>query len=126
MTSSPLYSILALKCPRCRKGDFLEANPYNLTSFNKVKSHCPKCQLKYSIEPSFYTGSMYVSYGLGVALAVAVYVSSVLLNLQLSIFQHFISIVVVLVLAMPYLGAVSKAIWAHFFFKFDKEIARQV
>ena len=91
-----------------------------------MKSHCPKCQLKYSIEPSFYTGSMYVSYGLGVALAIAVFVGSLLLNLQLSIFQHFISIVVVLVLAMPYLGAVSKAIWAHFFFKFDKEIARQV
>lgn len=126
MASSALYSILGLKCPRCRKGDFLESNPYQLTQFNKVKSHCPKCQLKYSIEPSFYTGSMYVSYGLGVALAIAVFVSSLLLNLQLSIFQQFIAIVVVLVFAMPYLGAVSKAIWAHFFFKFDKEIARQV
>ena len=125
MSSSALFSILALKCPRCRKGDFLEGHPYQLAHFNKVKSACPKCQLKYSIEPSFYTGSMYVSYALGVAIAVAVYVSSFLLNLQLSLLQHFISIVVALIVLMPYLGAVSKSIWAHFFFKFDKEIAEQ-
>ncbi len=72
---SILYSILFLKCPQCRQGDFLEAHPYKLSNMNKVKEYCPKCGLKYSIEPAFYTGSMYVSYGVGIAVAVAAYLS---------------------------------------------------
>ena len=123
---SKLYSILFLKCPRCHKGAFLEANPYKLSNFNKVKKRCPKCELKYSIEPSFYTGSMYVSYGVGVAVAVAVYVLTLLFGLELKISTLFLLIVVALVLAMPYIAAVSKSIWANMFFKYDKSIAEHI
>ncbi|ASV31733.1 DUF983 domain-containing protein [Maribacter cobaltidurans] len=123
---SKLYSILFLKCPRCHEGEFLEAHPYKLSNFNKVKQHCPKCNLKYSIEPSFYYGSMYVSYGVGVAVAIAVFVLTLIFGLDLSILEVFGSIVVVLVLAMPWIAAVSKSIWANFFFSYDKEIAEKV
>lgn len=123
---SKLYSIIFLKCPRCHKGEFFEANPYKLSNFNKVKERCPKCDLKYSIEPSFYTGSMYVSYAVGIAVAVAAYVLTLLFGLQLSIGALFIVIVASLVLAMPWIAAVSKSIWANMFFKFDKEIARKI
>ena len=123
---SKLYSILFIKCPRCHEGDFLEAHPYKLSNFNKVKQHCPKCNLKYSIEPSFYYGSMYVSYGVGVAVAIAVYVLTLIFGLDLSMLGLFASIVVVLVLTMPWIAAVSKSIWASFFFSYDKEIAEKV
>lgn len=123
---SKLYSIPLLKCPRCHKRDFLEANPYKLSNFNKVKERCPKCDLKYSMEPSFYTGSMYVSYNVGIAVAVATYVLTVLFGLNLKISTLLIVIIVVLVLAMPWIAAVSKSIWANIFFKFDKKIAQEV
>ena len=123
---SKLYSILFLKCPRCHKGEFFEANPYKLSNFNKVKDHCPKCKLKYSIEPSFYTGSMYVSYAVGIAVAVATYVLSLIFNLQLSLVSLFISIVVVLILTMPWIAAVSKSIWANMFFTYDNKIAKNI
>ncbi|SEK31937.1 Uncharacterized conserved protein, DUF983 family [Maribacter orientalis] len=123
---SKLYSIIFLKCPRCHKGEFLEANPYKLSNFNKVKERCPKCDLKYSIEPSFYTGSMYVSYGVGIAVAVAVYVLTLIFGLQLKISTLFAVIVVCLILAMPWIAAVAKSIWANIFFKFDKKIAQEV
>tara|TARA_R110002051_G_scaffold48308_2_gene95358 strand:- start:111801 stop:112190 length:390 start_codon:yes stop_codon:yes gene_type:complete len=123
---SKLYSIIFLKCPRCHKGEFLEANPYKLSNFNKLKERCPKCDLKYSLEPSFYTGSMYVSYGVGIAVAVAAYVLTRIFGLQLGIKSLFIIIVVALVLAMPWIAAVSKSIWANMFFKFDKEIAQKI
>ncbi|WP_339629859.1 DUF983 domain-containing protein [uncultured Maribacter sp.] len=123
---SKLYSIIFLKCPRCHKGEFLEANPYKLSNFNKVKERCPQCDLKYSIEPSFYTGSMYVSYGVGIAVAVAVYVLTLIFGLQLKISTLFAVIVVSLILAMPWIAAVSKSIWANIFFKFDKKIAQEV
>ena len=123
---SKLYSIIFLKCPRCHKGEFLEANPYKLSNFNKVKERCPKCGLKYSIEPSFYTGSMYVSYGVGIAVAVATYVLTLFIGLQLKISTLFVVMVVSLILSMPWIAAVSKSIWANMFFKFDKRIAQEV
>lgn len=123
---SKLYSILFLKCPRCHSGKFLEANPYHLSKFNKVKERCPKCQLKYSIEPSFYYGSMYVSYGVGIAVAVAIYVLTLIFQLDLGVGEIFILISVGLLLAMPWIGAVSKSIWANIFFKYDKTIADKV
>ena len=123
---SKLYSIIFLKCPRCHKGEFLEANPYKLSNFNKVKERCPKCDLKYSIEPSFYTGSMYVSYGVGIAVAVTVYVLTLIFGLQFKISTLFTVIVVCLILAMPWIAAVAKSIWANIFFKFDKKIAQEV
>ncbi len=123
---SKLYSILFLKCPRCCKGEFLEANPYKIRNFNKVKKHCPKCNLKYSIEPSFYYGSMYVSYAVGIAVAVAVYTLIQIFRVDFSLLNTFIAIIIVLLLAMPYIGAVSKSIWANIFFNFDKEIAAKV
>ena len=99
--------------------------PY-VTNFNKVKERCPKCDLKYSIEPSFYTGSMYVSYGVGIAVAVTVYVLTLIFGLQFKISTLFIVIVTTLILAMPWIAAVSKSIWANIFFKFDKKIAQEV
>lgn len=121
-----LYSILFLKCPRCHEGNFLKANPYKINKFNKVKKNCPCCNLKYSIEPSFYYGSMYVSYGVGIAVAVAIYVLIQIFNLEFSLFSTFISIIIGLVVTMPYIGAVSKSIWANIFFNYDTDIAFKV
>jgi len=122
---SKIYSILFLKCPRCHEGAFLENHPYNLSSMNSVRDTCPKCGLKYKMEPSFYFGSMYVSYGVGVALAVAVYVLMLLMGIDLGIAGIFGVIIATLVLLMPYIGAISKSIWANFFFKYDEGIAQK-
>lgn len=123
---SKLYSILFMKCPRCHQGRFLENHPYNLSSMNKVKDSCPSCGLKYMMEPSFYYGSMYVSYAVGVAVAMAVYVLIYISGLDLGVGGIFGVIVAALVLLMPYIGAVSKSIWANFFFKYDEAVARKV
>lgn len=123
---SKLYSILFLKCPRCHEGAFLQSHPYNLGSMNRVREECPKCALKYKIEPSFYYGSMYVSYAVGVAVGVAVYMLILIFGLDLGIAGIFGSIVAALVVLMPFIGAVSKSIWANFFFKYDRAIAKKV
>ena len=116
---SKLFSILKLKCPQCRKGNLLVANPYQLKHFNKVNDHCPHCKLHFKIEPSFFYGSMYVSYGLGVGISIAVYVLLLLLGLAQGMILNFSIISVCLIVLMPYINALSKVIWAGFFFKFD-------
>lgn len=120
------YSILRLKCPRCQQGEFLESHPYKLSDLNRVKNHCPQCGLKYQLEPSFYYGSMYVSYAVGVALAVGIFVLTQLLAPGMSLLTVFGCIVGGLVLLMPWIGAVSKSIWAHLFMAYDPKVARMV
>ncbi|NAS31512.1 DUF983 domain-containing protein [Flavobacteriaceae bacterium R38] len=123
--NSYLYSVLFLKCPRCREGNLLERHPYHLSNFNKVKQKCSQCNLKYAIEPSFFTGSMYVSYAVGVAIAVTVYVLTLIMNLKLGPTAILISITITLFILTPYIGAVSKSIWAHFFLKYDKSLVQK-
>ncbi|MEH6704450.1 MAG: DUF983 domain-containing protein [Galbibacter orientalis] len=93
---------------------------------NKVKDRCEKCNLNFHIEPSFYTGSMYISYAVGVAVAVTAYVLSLIFNMQLGPTGILGIIIISLVVLMPYIGAVSKSIWAHFFLKYNPEIAKKV
>jgi hypothetical protein len=69
---------------------------------------------------------MYVSYGVGVAVGVAVYVILFILGKADNPLTIFLSITGALVLCFPYIGAVSKAIWAHMFIKYDPEIAEKV
>ena len=72
-----LYSILNNKCPRCHEGKFFDsANPYNLAKMTSMPDKCPECGQPYEPEPGFYFGAMYVSYALGVALFVTIWVAT--------------------------------------------------
>jgi uncharacterized protein (DUF983 family) len=115
---SKLKSILTLKCPQCRKGNLLVGNPYQLKYFNKVNDRCPNCDLNFKIEPSFFYGSMYVSYGLGVGVSIAVYLALFLFGITKGMIQNFFIIAGVLTSLTPYINALSKVIWASFFFKY--------
>ena len=118
-----LYSILKNKCPQCNIGDFfINSNPYRLKDQLKIYEKCPNCQLKYMIEPSFFYGAMYVSYGLTVAMAVAVFIICQLLNLNLV--ATVITIVAVLILALPNLVRVSRLIYINMFVSYDKNSSK--
>lgn len=113
-----LYSILKLKCPHCHEGDFFKAHPYNLVKAGNIYDKCPVCGEKYSKEPGFYFGGMYVSYALGVALFVADWVLISLFFPNASVELYATVIVVSLVLFAPLMYALSKIIWANFFFTY--------
>ena len=93
-------------------------HPYRLRAMNRVNNHCNFCGQKLKLEPSFYYGSMYVSYAIGVAIAVAVFVLGMLAGLE-GMIHHFVAITAVLIALMPYIGALAKSIWAHLFINFD-------
>jgi len=66
---SKSYSIFYNKCPKCHCGKFWHKNnPYlNIFKDNKLtNNHCDHCKFKYEIEPGFWFGAMYVSYGIAV------------------------------------------------------------
>lgn len=71
---SKLYSIFAMKCPRCHEGDVFETrNPYK--KMTALKETCPHCGLRYEKEMGFFFGAMYVSYMLNIALFVTTIVA---------------------------------------------------
>lgn len=78
---------------------------------------CPVCKLHFEREPGFFQGSMYVSYGLGVALSVLI----VLVNFVIGFdpFKYFIINTIALLGLAPMLFRWSRAIYLNIFVSFD-------
>lgn len=116
-----LNSILTGSCPKCQEESMYKSkNSYNPEFTIKMNDHCSHCGLKYKIEPSFFYGSMYVSYGLGVALGVASFIVFYLL-LKTSLKTAFIGLSVTLLLLMPVIMRLSRNIWINIFISYDKD-----
>ena len=89
-----------------------------------MKESCSHCHTKYQIEPSFFYGSMYVSYAVGIAFAVAAFIISYnILGSSLTI--AFIAIVATLIGFMPVIMRLSRNIWINLFMSYDKELAKK-
>jgi len=121
-----LYSILFGACPKCHmESMYMVNNPYRITETLKIHDHCSHCNVKYRLEPSFFYGSMYVSYGVGIAFAVAAFVTSNLI-LGASVNITFLSIVGTLVVFAPIIMRLSRNIWINFFIHYDKALAEKL
>ncbi|KQC31100.1 DUF983 domain-containing protein [Flagellimonas eckloniae] len=116
---SKLYSILTGSCPKCHEESmYVNNNPYRLSQIFKMHERCSNCNTKYKIEPSFFYGAMYVSYGVGIAFAVAAFVISFLI-IGTSLTSAFIAIVATMILFMPVIIRLSRNIWINFFIKYE-------
>lgn len=86
---------------------------------------CPVCGQPLELEVGFYYGTGYVSYALTVAISVATFVAFwVLYGISIddnSLYIWLLLNIVVLVLCVPYIMRLSRAIWLSFFVKFDPQ-----
>lgn len=122
---SKLYSILTGKCPKCQEESmYKNKNPYILSEALSMHETCGNCNTKYKIEPSFFYGAMYVSYGVGIAFAVAAFVISYFV-FNASINYIFVSIVGTLIVFMPIIMRLSRNIWINFFMSYDKFLGKK-
>lgn len=118
-----LNSILTGTCPKCHQESmYVNKNPYNLGQIYKMHERCSNCNLKYKIEPSFFFGAMYVSYGIGVALAVAAFIISSLF-LGTTLITSFMAIIGILILLMPVIMRIARNVWINFFVSYDPDAA---
>ncbi|MFK7832322.1 MAG: DUF983 domain-containing protein [Winogradskyella sp.] len=115
-----LYSILFGACPKCHQESmYVEKNPYKLSDIFKMHERCSHCQTKYQMEPSFFYGSMYVSYGVGIAFAVAAFIISNVI-FESSLITAFIAIIITIIGFVPIIMRLSRNIWINLFISFDK------
>ncbi|WP_035670261.1 DUF983 domain-containing protein [Flavobacterium sp. 83] len=116
---SKLYSILTGTCPKCQNESmYLDKNPLHFNKILKMHENCSHCGLKYQIEPSFFYGAMYVSYGLNVGIGIAAFiVSFVIFGSSLKI--AFIAIIATLILSFPFVLRWSRNIYINMFVSYD-------
>lgn len=80
---------------------------------------CGHCGQPYQLEPSFYYGSMYVNYGLTVALGIAVFLAMSILGRDWKLHEYLIGIVAVLVIFAPLTFRLGRSIWINMFVKYE-------
>jgi len=116
---SKLYSILTGTCPKCQNENmYLDKNPLHLSKILKMHENCSHCGLKYQIEPSFFYGAMYVSYGLNVGTGIAAFlISFVLFGSSLKV--AFIAIIATLLVLFPFVLRWSRNIYINMFVSYD-------
>lgn len=116
---SKLKSILTGSCPRCQNESmYSDHNLLHLNNVLKMNDHCSHCGLKYQIEPSFFYGAMYVSYGLNVAVGIAAFIVSFVF-FGASIEQSFVAIIITLVALFPFVLRLSRNIYINMFISYD-------
>ncbi len=121
---SKLNSILTGTCPRCQNESmYLDKNPLHFSKILKMNEKCSHCGLKYQIEPSFFYGAMYVSYGLNVATGVAAFIVSYLI-LNSSIKTAFIAIIVSNVILFPFVLRWSRNIYINMFVSYKPDLKK--
>jgi uncharacterized protein (DUF983 family) len=120
-----LYSILTGSCPKCHQESMYEdQNPYHIANVYKMHENCSHCGLHYQIEPSFFYGAMYVSYGLTVAIGIAAFIISKVI-FGLSLLQSFIAIIASLFALMPVTARLARNIYINIFVHFDKDAVKK-
>jgi len=117
---SKLYSILTGTCPKCHSESmYIEKNAFKMTKIFDMHQKCSYCSTVYKIEPSFFYGAMYVSYGVSIAIG---FITFLVTNLffEMEILGSFISIITTLILLYPIILRISRNIWINFFIHYNK------
>ena len=118
---SKLYSILTGTCPKCHEESmYMVKNSYILSKVFDMHEKCSHCGLKYKIEPSFFFGAMFVSYGLGVLLGIATFLITHY-GFHTSLKASFVAIMLSLTCFMPIIMRLSRNIWINLNIGFDKD-----
>src|ERR1700761_2164256 len=121
-----LWSIVTMKCPRCRRGHmFTEPNAWKLKKTLKMPDTCPECGQHFMLEVGFWYGTGYVSYALSFAMSVASFLAWwVLVGLSTEDYRFFLWLglnAVFLVFMQPWLMRLSRVMWLYFFVGYDPD-----
>ena len=127
---SLLLSIFKMKCPSCRKGRmFSNKSIFPLNRLLDMPERCPVCGQKMEIEPGFYYGTGYVSYGLSVMiLALCAIIFAYTWGFSYrdnSVFWFLCISISLLIVLQPWLMRMSRVLYLYLFVKYGKKRERK-
>jgi uncharacterized protein (DUF983 family) len=112
---SALAGIVAKRCSRCRRGPIF-------SSAWVMNENCPVCGADFDRgDPGYFTGAMYVSYGLAIPLIGLLTLIEHLIVREWSLFRLVILATAICVPLTPWIWQYSRVIWIYFDRYFDPE-----
>lgn len=109
-----IQKMLSNKCPNCGKGHiYKEKNIYFNFSKLKMNKECNHCGYRFEKEPGFFFGAMYVSYALGIAEAVAVFVIGTFFFEKMFDLRILPWITVIILLLSSFNMRMARIIWIY-------------
>ncbi|RYF87308.1 MAG: DUF983 domain-containing protein [Chitinophagaceae bacterium] len=123
------WSMLMMRCPRCRRGPmFNDNNAYKKLGLKHIfdmPENCPVCGQKYDMEPGFWYGTGYVSYALAVAVSVASFIAWwVFVGISVDdnrVLWWLLANAILLTVLQPWLMRLSRVIYIRFFVSYDAD-----
>ncbi len=123
-----LWSIITMRCPRCRRGGmFTNKNPYkklSLAYMLDMPNACPVCKQKFDLEPGFWYGTGFVSYGLAVLISAFTFIAwwlvvGISMNDNRVVYWLVFNAGLIL-LIQPWLMQMSRSIYIYFFIRYNE------
>lgn len=123
---SNLLAIINARCPQCHEGRLFKFKFWNVFKFTQMHEHCPKCNLRYEIEPGFFFGAMYVSYAFTVGIMLVGGV--VIFNFfnDPPALGYVVPITVISLIMVPFNFRMARVLFIHLFsgVKYQKDILK--
>lgn len=120
---SKITSIIHGTCPVCQSAQVFESpNPY--ANMFSMPTHCAHCNNKYEIEPGYWFGAMYVSYGFTVAISVAAFLLVYFVYPAAGVWSFIVAISILNLVLAPISFRYSRLVWMNMFQKFDETKAK--
>ncbi len=123
-----LWSMLSMHCPRCRRGYmFKDKNPYKKLTLSHIfdmYESCPVCHQQYDLEPGFWYGTGYVSYGLAVLISAISFIAWwLIIGISVNdnrVFLWLILNAISILVLQPWLMRISRVVYLYLFVKYNE------
>ena len=108
-----LKAMLSGKCPKCEKGNIFISKWWQITEFSKMNKTCPNCHINFEVEPGFFYGAMYMSYGF--SLLIMIFGGVLIYNVfnDPPVLYYVIPITLVSLLFTPWNFRISRVFYLH-------------
>lgn len=112
------------KCPKCRQGDMF-VKPLKISKPLDMNERCEYCNQRYTPEPGFYFGALFLSY---IFSGWFFLLPTLLLVFYFGWSVNSAMIVTLVLFLVSYLKILrgARALWLHFVVKHDPELEKQL
>jgi hypothetical protein len=128
-----LWSMLTMRCPRCRRGNmFKHNNAYKklkLSYILDMDDFCPVCQQKFDLEPGFWYGTGYVSYALLALFSGITFIAWwIIIGISTEdnrVFYWLLFNGILIVVLQPWFMRFSRVVYLNFFVKYNENYEKE-
>jgi uncharacterized protein (DUF983 family) len=113
------YSILTVKCPRCREGNMFSAGTlYHPKKFMEMNKNCECCGQSFEPEPGYYFGAMFISYAFNTAFFIGVWWMLLFVVDEISMPMMLGVLLFVVIGLLPLTFRWSRVLWINIFVRY--------